>query len=566
MTVNPRTVIEQNFTAGRSAIWTVIAFSFATSLLQFVVPLYMLQIYDRVITSRNEWTLLILSVAAAFLLIVFAALEALRTRILVRIGLLFDRDVARAVFTAVHHGRLRKPEAGQAQALRDVDTCREFLTGSGLLAFCDAPWFPIFVAAAFVLHPLYGWVALAGSAVIISLTLLNEFATRRQLHEATRANIAASHNVQSALRNADVLRAMGMLQAIRGVWQRQHDDQLRHQALASDRAGVLVAATRCSRFLLQIAILGAGAFLVIRREVSPGSIVAASILMGRALQPIEILATQWKSFVTARGALQRIRVLLALPDDQVPRLELPPPEGQIAFENVTVNAPGDDRPPILRDVSFTFAAGQILAVVGPSAAGKSTLVKTIAGIWPASAGKARLDGHDIARWHPEVLGRYIGYLPQTVDLFAGTVAENIARFQDAGADLVITAAREAGCHDMIQRLPGGYDTRIGDDGRGLSGGQRQRIGLARALYGAPRLVLLDEPNAHLDTMGEQALLDALDTLRRRGATTVIVSHASGILAASDYILMIRDGSIHGFGPSKEMLAPQPRVARGERIV
>jgi ATP-binding cassette subfamily C protein len=525
----------------------------------------MLQIYDRVIPSRNEWTLLTLSLVAAFLLAVFAALETLRTRILVRVGLLFDRHAAEAVFEAVHNGQLREPQAGHGQVLRDVDTCREFLTGSGLLAFCDAPWFPIFVVAAFILHPLYGWVALAGSAVIVSLTLLTELTTRRRLHDATRANIAATHNAQAALRNAEVLRAMGMLPAIRGVWKRQHDEQLRHQAYASDRAGALVSATRCSRFLLQVSILGTGAYLAIHQEVSPGSIVAASILVGRALQPIEILVTQWKSFVATRGALRRVRALLALPGNEAAGLKLPPPTGHIAFENVAMSVPGNtsaEQRYILRGISFELAAGEILAIIGPSAAGKSTLVRALAGVWPAAEGKVRLDGHDITHWDPQDLGCHIGYLPQTVDLFAGTVAENIARFQDGDPGLVIMAAREAGCHDLIQHLPDGYNTRIGDNGHGLSGGQRQRIGLARALYGSPCLVLLDEPNAHLDTMGEQALLEALIALRRRGATTVIVSHAPGVLSAADYILLISDGVMRGFGPSKEMLGPQPRVARG----
>jgi ATP-binding cassette subfamily C protein len=562
--MNPRTVIAQSLTAGRSAIGTIIAFSFATSVLQFVVPLFMLQIYDRVIPSRNEWTLLTLSLVAAFLLGIFAILESLRARILVRVGLLFDHHAAEAVFEAVYHGQLREPQAGHGQVLRDVDTCREFLTGSGLLALCDAPWFPIFVVAAFVLHPLYGWIALTGSAVIVGLTLLTEFVTRHRLREATRANSAAMHNAQSALRNAEVLRAMGMLEAIRGVWKRQHDEQLLHQAHASDRAGSLVSATRCARFLLQIAILGTGAFLAIHQEVSPGSIVAASILVGRALQPIEILVTQWKSFVAVRGALRRIRTLLALPGNETKRMPLPPPKGDLALEHVTLNAPGGQRP-ILRDVSFVLPAGAVLAIVGPSAAGKSTLMRAIAGVWPAAEGKVRLDGHDIAQWQPEELGRHIGYLPQTVDLFAGTIAENIVRFQNVAPECALAAAREAGCHEMIQQLPEGFNTLIGEGGRGLSGGQRQRIGLARALHDSPRLVLLDEPSAHLDTQGEQALLEVLTALRGRGATTVIVSHAPGTLAAADQILLLNDGVVRGFGPSKEMLGPQARVSKGERV-
>ena len=559
--------------AGRSALFAVATFSFATNVLLFVVPLYMLQIYDRVVSSRNEQTLLALSLVAAFLLIVYATLEALRTRILIRVGLMFDRQLAVPVFDAVHRGHLRQPQAGHTQALADVDTVREFLTGAGLLAFCDAPWFPIFVAAAFLLHPLYGWVALAGSVVILGLTLLNEFATRRQLRAAARAGIAAAHNAQASLRNGEVLQAMGMLRAVRAVWERQHDEQLRWQAQASDRASSLVAATRGARMLLQVAILGTGGWLAIHREVSPGSIVAASILVGRALQPIELLVTHWKGFVATRGALGRIRTVLALAGTQTARMALPRPEGPVALEGVGVTAPGGTRP-ILRDITFALAAGEMLAVVGPSAAGKSTLVRAMVGVWPASAGSIRLDGHDIGHWHPEELGRHVGYLPQGVELFAGTVAQNIARFQEGDgipgafgavdSALVIAAAREAGCHEMIQQLPDGYDTQIGDGGRGLSGGQRQRIGLARALYGQPSMVVLDEPSAHLDPAGEEALGSALATLRARGVTTVVVSHALGMLGAADHILLVRDGTMHGFGPREAMLAPRAEVPPARR--
>jgi ATP-binding cassette subfamily C protein len=601
----PPDPLRRAWRAARGAVGTVAVFSLAANLLLFVVPVYMLQIYDRVVTSRNEATLVALSVTAAFLLVVYAVLEMLRARILVRVGLQFDGALAASVFDAVHRGQLAGTPArgtpalgtpalgilGAAsggQALRDVDTLREFLTGAGLLAFCDAPWFPIFVAAAFLMHPLYGWVAVAGSVVIIALTLLNEIVTRRPLRAASRAGIAASQNAQSSLRNGEVLRAMGMLGAVRAIWQRQHDEQLRQQAQASDRAGVLVAATRGSRMLLQVAILGCGAYLAIGREVSPGSIVAASILVGRALQPIELLVTHWKGFVAARGALARIRGALGTTAAEPARMALPRPAGALDLEAVAVAAPGETASGragagagagmgrnILHDVSFRLAAGEMLAVIGPSAAGKSTLVRAITGIWPASAGTVRLDGHDIGHWRPEALGGHIGYLPQGVELFAGTVAENIARFQEIdaepveagqlgagqlGAGQVLAAARLAGCHEMIQKLPDGYDTQIGDGGRALSGGQRQRIGLARALYGTPSLVVLDEPNASLDAAGEEALSAALAELRARGVTTIVVSHALSTLSAADQILLLRDGRVQGFGPREAMLAPRPGAA------
>ena len=550
----PGRPIEQGIAAVRPALVAVIVFSFFCNILLFVSPIYMLQIYDRVVTSRNETTLLTLTVISAFLLMVYAGLEALRSRVLVRAGLLFNHCLAAPVFGAVHRGILSEPGAGHTQALRDIDVLRDFLTGPGVLAFCDAPWFPLFVAGAFLLHPVYGWLALGGAVVITSLALVNEFATRPQLAAASRAGAAAVQNAQASLRNSEVVRAMGMLAGVRRLWERHHGEQLHQQARASDRAGVLVAATRFARMFLQTAVLGAGAYLAIRREVSPGSIVAASILVGRALQPVEVAVTHWKGFVAARGALTRIRAAFAAagPAEQA-RMKLPRPEGAVVFEAVAAAAPGQNRE-ILHGISFVLPAGEVLAVVGPSAAGKSTLARLLVGVWPATAGTVRLDGHDIRHFHPEDLGGHVGYLPQDVELFGGTVAQNIARFQDADTSGVIAAARAAGCHDMIQHLPNGYDTEIGEGGRGLAGGQRQRIGLARALYGRPALVVLDEPNANLDASGEESLVDALTALREAGTTTIVISHKLSILAVADRVLLLRGGGMEGFGGRDEMLA------------
>ena len=539
----------------RPAIIAIVVFSLAANMLLFVVPLYMLQIYDRVITSRNQQTLIALSLVAALLLLVFVIFEALRTRILVRVGLLFDTQVAGAIFEAAHVDQMSAPHRANGQIIRDVDVFRDFLTGSGLLALCDAPWFPIFVGAAFLLHPLYGWVALGGSVVIVGLTLLNELTTRRQLRSAGMANAAAMQHAQGALRNAEVSRAMGMMGAIRTSWMLRHDEQMTQQAGASDRAGLLVAATRGARLMLQIAILGAGAFLAIRREASAGSIVAASILIGRALQPIEVLVGQWRGFVAARGALGRIRQALQASSAAVIRERLPTPDGRISLEHVTVIPPGGSIA-TLHDVSFEVAAGEVVAVIGASAAGKSTLLRAMIGLWPTSAGTVRLDGHDIVQWDPAHLGSHVGYLPQTVDLFAGSVLQNIARFDEADIATVIATARQAGCHEVIQLLPGGYNTQIGEGGKVLSGGQRQRVGLARALYGNPRIVLLDEPNAHLDKDGEQALAAAIERLRRSGTTTVVVTHAPSLLSVADRILFLREGRIESVGPRKTMMPPQ----------
>ena len=561
---SPAGTVEQGIAAIRPAMTAVMVFSLFCNLLLFVSPIYMLQIYDRVVTSRNEATLVTLTVLAAFLLAVYATLEALRSRVLVRAGLLFDRCLAIPVYGAVHRSTLNQPGAGHAQALRDIDVLRDFLTGPGLLALCDAPWFPLFVAGAFLLHPLYGWLALGGAVVITALTVVNEFATRGQLRAAARAGAAAAQNAQATLRNSEVVRAMGMLAGVRRLWERHHGEQLHAQARASDRAGVLVAATRFSRMFLQTAVLGAGAYLAIHREVSPGSIVAASILVGRALQPVELVVVHWKGFVAARGSLSRIRATFAAAgaEDEA-RMPLPRPEGAVLFDAVAAVAPGQTRR-ILDEVSFTLPAGELLAVVGPSAAGKSTLARLLVGVWPAASGTVRLDGHDLRHFQPEELGRHIGYLPQDVELFDGTVAQNIARFEEIDTQAVIAAARAGGCHDMIQHLPNGYDSRIGEGGRLLSGGQRQRIGLARALYGRPALVVLDEPNANLDAGGEDSLVEALAALRAARTTTVVISHKLNLLAVADRVLLLRDGTVEGFGSRDDMLKRLTAAALARR--
>jgi ATP-binding cassette subfamily C protein len=548
----PRNILHDGFRATMPAFGTALIFSFFTNLLVFVSPLYMLQIYDRVITSRNETTLYGITLIAAYLLLIYAVLEMLRSRVLVRAGILFDDKIAEPIFNAVHRGNLKQPQGGHAQALRDVDSVREFLTGAGLIALCDVPWVPIFVFACFILHPWFGWIAIGGALIILGLTFLNEYLTYHLLGEASRASIAANQQAQATLRNGEVLQAMGMLDALRGLWSVRHGDVISWQALASDRAGLIVASTKFVRMFLQTAILGTGAYLAIQREISPGSMIAASIIIGRALAPVELVVANWKGLTAARNGYRRLQSLLALAGNEEIRMKLPRPKGRLELQNVIAGAPGQ-RSAILNGVSFVLEPGEVVGVVGPSAAGKSSLARVITGVWATAAGAVRLDGSDLSHWDGQDLGRYIGYLPQDVELFSGSIAQNIARFQDVDGEEIIKVAVLAGCHEMVQQLSGGYDTQIGDGGYALSGGQRQRIALARSLYGNPCLVVLDEPNASLDSAGEEALMHAVQKIRAAGTTVVLVTHKVNILAGTDKILIMNQGGVQAFGPRDEIL-------------
>ena len=543
-------------------VGSVALFSFVLNVLLFVSPLYMLQVYDRVLSSRSVGTLVAITVIAGVLLAVYGLLETVRTQVLVRAGVMFDETVAQMVFDAIHRGILRKPDAGLGQGLRDVDTLREFLTGAGVIALCDAPWFPVFVFGAFLLHPWFGWIAIFGGLVLWGLTLLNEILTRRDLTRATVASMAASQHASSVFRNVEVLQAMGMLGALRSIWTGMHLRHMGWQAQASDRAGTLMAGIKFFRMFLQIVILGTGGYLAIQREISPGGIIAGSILIGRALQPMETAVGNWKGFVAARGAYKRLKSLFELAGTGQPRMSLPRPKGALNVENVITGAPGKTEA-ILRGVTFALPANDVMCVVGPSGAGKTTLARLLVGVWPSRLGTLRLDGYDLSQWDSQELGQYIGYLPQDVELFAGTVADNIGRFQERinPAD-VIAAAELAGCHDMVQHLEQGYNTQIGEGGHALSGGQRQRVALARALYGNPSLVVLDEPNSNLDSAGEDALTRAIQALKQHGTTVVLITHKINLLAIADKILVMAGGTVQGYGPRDEIISQ----LMGPRIV
>lgn len=540
----------------RPAFVAVVVFSFFINLLGLNGSLYMMQVYDRVLASRSIETLVLLTLLTGFLYAVWAALEGLRARVLERAGIAFDAHVSADVFDAARRMSLKAPGVGQAQALRDLDTVRDFYAGAGLTALCDVPWVPIYAICATLLHPYYGLLALASCLVSGLLAVLNDRATRASLAEAGRASIRASAVAQASLRNAEVLKAMGMSAALRQRWTTIHAAAMGFQGRAGDRGAILVGLTRFNRALVQSIVLALGAWLAIHKEISPGMIIAGSILVGRCIQPIEQAVSNWKSVVTMRAAYARLAALLAAAPPPPARLRLPEPRGDVRVEALAVRAPGREAP-VLRRIDFRLPPGTALAIVGPTAAGKSSLARALVGVWPAAAGAVRLDGSDLAHWDEEQLGHAIGYLPQDVELFAGTVAQNIARFGAEDDAAVVAAARLSGVHELIQRLPQGYDTQIGEGGAALSGGQRQRIGLARAVYGLPAFVVLDEPNSSLDPAGELALAEALKALKAAGRTVAAVTHRPAALACCDMVLALRDGAVEAFGPRDTVM---PRLA------
>jgi ATP-binding cassette subfamily C exporter for protease/lipase len=539
--------------AYRHVFYVVGAFSGAINMLYLVPSLYMMQVYDRVLGSRNETTLLMISLIAVVMYMIMGGLELARSQLLVRLGNRLDRELAQRVFTAAFERNLRMRAGGTAgQAMLDLTQVRQFITGNGLFAFFDAPWAPIYLVVIWMFHPWLGILAVCGALILATLALVTEIVTRGPLGEANQAAAAGSGFATTNLRNAEVIEAMGMMPAIRERWEALQERLLSRQSLASDRASSISSLTKFVRLTIQSATLGLGALLVIDNKASPGIIIAASILTSRALAPVELLIGTWKQLIAARGAYQRLVQLLAEFPAREKGMALPPPKGEFRVEGVIAAPPGAPSP-VLRGLSFTIPAGETLVVVGPSASGKSTLARLLVGVWPAQAGKVRLDGADVFLWDKEQLGPSVGYLPQDVELFDGTIAENIARFGEVDSKKVIEAATKAGMHEMILRFANGYDTQIGEAGSALSGGQRQRIALARALYGNPAVLVLDEPNSNLDDAGEAALVRAVLQAKAEGHTVVLVTHRTNIVGIADRVLVLVDGQVQLIGPRNEVL-------------
>jgi len=530
---------------------TAALFSLAINVLYLAAPLYMLQVYDRVISSGSEATLVMLTVALLMAFAALAGLDTVRSRVLTRASVRLDRLMAGRVVAAT----VEKFDglASGWQPLRDFDTFRQFITGSGIHAIFDLPWAPIYIGVIFLLHPILGFFALGSAIILVIMALINEWLVRAPSSEA---GAAASKNygfTEMSLRNAEVLQAMGMVGGLLQRWGRDRASMINRQVSASDRAATMQSIIKFLRMAMQSVILGVGAYLVINRMTTAGAMFAASILLGRALQPVEQTVGQWRGLVSARSAYFRVRDLLLASPPSERSLILPRPQGRLSVEGVHYMSPGNSKM-ILRNVSFRLEPGDALGVIGPSGAGKSTLARQIVGVLRPTGGVVRLDGADVSTWPRESMGRYIGYLPQDIELFADTVAANISRFR-AGADAeVIRAARMAGVHDMILRLPNGYETQVGEGGAALSGGYRQRIALARAVFDKPSLVVLDEPSSNLDAEGDQALTDCIVQLKQQGTTVVIISHRPATLATVDKILILRDGAVDIIGDRAEVIS------------
>ena len=528
-------------------------FSAAVNLLQLAPVIYMLQVYDRVMSSGSLSTLGSLTLILVALLIAMGGFEWVRTMILISASNKIETSLRKRVSDASFKSALLGGGAGSARALTDLSSLRQFLTGNGLFAFFDAPWFPIYVGIMFMFHPWFGVSAIFAGIVMVALAYANEKATSKKLQEANTLSGRVNAQLNGTLRNAEVIAAMGMSEAIRDRQEKASDEVLRLQTDASKRAGIIGNFTKSFRMIMQSLLLGLGALLALRQEISPGMVIAGSLLLGRALAPIDMLVGTWKGFSVARAQYDRLGQLLEnIPADRE-TMSLPTPSGMLITEQVVVVPPGA-RVPAVKGVTIQLDAGEALGIVGPSASGKSSLARALLGIWPAYSGKVRLDGADIAAWNRDELGPHIGYLPQDIELFDGTISENICRFGEEDANKIVQAAQLAGVHDLILRLPNGYDTVIGGVGGVLSGGQRQRIGLARAVYGSPRFMVLDEPNSNLDDQGEKELVQALNRVKESGCTVVVITHRTMVLQCVDKILVMKEGAAVAFGPKDEVLA------------
>lgn len=548
----PRTELAEILFSFRKVFYTAGFFSMFINVIGLVPSIYMLQVYDRVLQSRNVTTLVMLTIIMLGFYVMLSMLELARSKLLIRVGAQLDMKLNNRVFVASFEKNLKHAGGNAGQALGDLTNVRQFLTGNGLFAFFDAPWAPIYLIVIFFFNPWLGVFALIAALVLFSLAWATELSTRKLLAEANQVAANANNYATNNLRNAEVIEAMGMLDNLRQRWMQKQMRFLSLQNEASDKAASISAATKSVRIAVQSLVLGGGALLVIEGQLTPGGMIAASILLGKSLQPIEMAIGVWKQLLGARTAYHRLEELLEQHPERPSGMELPAPTGRLLLEEVMAAAPGS-RALILKQVGFNVAPGEIVGVIGPSASGKSTLARLLVGVWPTLGGKVRLDGADIYTWDKNLLGPSVGYLPQDIELFEGTIAENIARFGDVNAEKIVEATKLAGVHEMILRFPNGYDTQIGDSGSVLSGGQRQRIAFARAVYGNPSFVVLDEPNSNLDDVGEAALVRAIQELKQRGTTVILITHRTSIISVVDKLLLLVDGALQLYGPRDQVL-------------
>ena len=529
-------------------------FSAAVNLLMLVPVIYMLQVYDRVVSSGSYSTLAMLTLLMVALTAALGGFEWVRSMILIAASNRIEKNLRRRVSDATFkRALLTGGSVSNSQPLSDLSSLRQFLTGNGLFAFFDAPWFPIYVFVMFMFHPMFGYAAIFAGIVMIALAYTTEKVTSKKLQDANSKSNWINNQVNGTLKNSEVIAAMGMADDLRHSQETRFDEVITLQTEASRSAGLLQSLSKTFRMVMQSLLLGLGALLALRQEISPGMMIAGSLLLGRALAPIDMLVGTWKGFTLARGQYDRLGQLLVQIPKNADTMSLPAPTGKLSAEQVMVVPPGSKNI-VVRGVNMELNAGEALGIVGPSASGKSCLARALLGIWPTYSGKVRLDGADIFAWNRAELGPYVGYLPQDIELFDGSISENICRFGDVDPDKVVEAAKTAGVHELILHLPQGYDTIIGGSGGILSGGQRQRIGLARAIYGSPRYLVLDEPNSNLDDQGERELVEAIRRIKAEGATVIIITHRTMVLQCVDKILVMRDGAASHFGPRDQVLA------------
>lgn len=550
--LDPRRDIDAALLRYRNLFWVIALFSGVINLLTVVPALYMMQVFDRVMASRNETTLLLLTVLALGLFLLSALVEWVRGQVMIKMSVGIDLDLGERLFGVAFQKSLKEHNANPAQVLSDLNALRQFLTGSALIALLDLPWMPIFLIVTGMLHPWLGLFTLLGALILFALALWNEHATRKGMDEANQISVSSAKYVNSTLQNAEVIQALGMLGNLQRRWAAMQQRLIGAQSTASDKAAKISTITRLVRTAWQSLAMGVAMLLILDGQISGGVMMAAGFLISKAMLPAEQAISSWRQLDAAKASYGRLCQLLEEFPRQVERMNLPAPTGAIRIERLMVTPPGSKRP-ALNGVDLALNKGEVLAVIGPSASGKSTLARAMVGVWPASHGSVRLDGAEIGQWDGEALGPHLGYLPQDIELFDGTVAENIARFGEVDANQVIEAATLAGIHQMVLGFPQGYDTPLGPGGLGLSGGQKQRIGLARALYGKPVLIVLDEPNSNLDDAGESALVAAIDALRQHGSTVVLVTHRPNVLAVVDKLLVMQEGTQKMFGPRDQVL-------------
>jgi ATP-binding cassette subfamily C protein EexD len=554
MEVSTKSDLEKALNLCKGAFLSAAGFSMIINFLMVVPSIYMLQVYDRVVPTGNQSTLLMLTLIMIVLFITLGALEWVRSQILVRVSTRLETLLNERLFhIAFKQSLYSGGQRASSQALDDLTGLRQFMTGNGLFAFFDVPWMPVYIALMFVFHPWYGWAAVVTAIVLAIIAVVTEKTTGKILAEANNLAISGRGQLNRNLKNAEVIESMGMLGNIRKRWFNGALKVLELQAVASSRAGLLTSLSKIIRLSSQSLILGLGAYLVILHEITPGLMIAGSILLGRALAPIDLMIATWKGFISARSQYQRLNEMLKQNPVDQEKMTLPDPQGRLQVEAAVVVPPGAKLPAI-KGISLSIEKGDTVGILGSSGAGKSTFARALLGIWPTTDGTIRLDGADIFTWNRQQLGNFIGYLPQDIELFDGTIGENIARFGAVDPEKVVEAAKMADVHELILRLPEGYDTFIGANGGNLSGGQRQRIGLARALYGNPILVVLDEPNSNLDEQGEKALENAIQKLKERKSTVIIITHRHNVLAKVDKLLILQDGALAVYGPRDQVIA------------